>query len=85
MLFRKFVVTYPCGKDSYRKAKDRYFAGSRVRFYFPVIGTDTDYSFYLDGVRLNALYGRRCGYVIKFRMPEHDAVFTHTATSSMMR
>ena len=81
--FRKYRVSYPCGKERYKGAKDGYRAGARVRFRFDEIGTDTDYSFYADGKKLSPVYRGGRGYLIRFRMPDHDIEFRHTASSSM--
>ena len=82
-LFRKYRVSYPDGTDGFKGAKERYRAGARVRFRFENVGTDTDYSFYADGKKLSALYREGRGYLIHFRMPDHDIEFRYTASSSM--
>lgn len=78
-----YKIDYPQGRDGLAGAKTRCPAGWRVRFRFTQVGTDTDYSFYADGKKLNALYRRGRGYVISFVMPAHDTVFTYSASSSM--
>ena len=50
-----------CGSDIFEGVKKSYKAGDKVKAVFPyhAIGTDTDYSFYLDGKRLNPDYQER--------------------------
>ena len=51
----RYSVSYD-RKEDYSRAKDTYPAGKKVTLYYNLIGTDTDYSFYLDGERLNTTY-----------------------------
>lgn len=75
-----------CGqKDRYKRARDKYRAGANVKLYYYVIGTDTDYAFYLNKERLNVLYSRLHGYVVKFKMPDADSRLICSATNSMYR
>ena len=81
-----YHVDYNGRKDAYRNAKDTYRAGEQVKVIYDWrgIGTDTDYSFYLDGERLRYLYEEGQGFVISFTMPDHDVVLECRSESSMM-
>ena len=71
-IFKKYKVDY-CGRMSdFKNAKSAYRAGRRVVLYYRIIGTDTDYAFYVDGKRVNTDYTHKKGFIIKFRMPAHD-------------
>ena len=80
---KKYALDYCGQKDGYNRAKDAYRAGSSVKLYYHTIGTDTDYSFYLNGQKLNPLYSRLRGYIVKFTMPEQDSKLICSASSSM--
>ena len=72
--FKKYKVDY-CGDHyCYEGAKDSYKAGKKVVLYYKdkFIATDTDYSFYIDGIRIQPLHKEGKGYAIKFVMPAHD-------------
>ncbi len=81
---KSYKVDYNGQKSSYENARDSYKAGEKVEFYFRYVATDTDYSFYLDGKKLNPLYEEDKGYVIKFTMPSHDVSVKWKSTNSMM-
>ena len=81
----KYSMDYGGQKSSFRGAKDVYRAGQKVRLYYDQVGTDTDYTFFLDGENLNCLYSARKGYIIRFEMPPHDATLGCVAHSSMVR
>ena len=51
-----------------------YAEGDKVKVYYDIIATDTDYRFYTDSddVDLTVDYSDKKGYIIKFRMPDHD-------------
>ena len=79
----KYKVDY-CGKKQFfKRAKDAYRAGKTVVLYYGNIGTDADYSFYLDNERLNVTYSSHSGYKIKFKMPARDIKLCCKASSSM--
>ncbi len=79
----KYNVDYCGQKEAYIGAKDSYASGRRVKLYYNVIGTDTDYSFYLDGERLNVSFSSNKGYIIKFTMPERNVKLECRATNGM--
>ncbi len=79
----KYSVDY-CGQKSvYSGARDSYYAGQEVKLYYSLIATDTDYSFYLDGERLNVDYDERKGFIISFTMPDHDVKLECESRNSM--
>jgi hypothetical protein len=68
----KYKVDYCGEKGAYIGAKDAYRTGETVTLYYDLIGTDTDYSFYLDDKQLKTDYEPEKGYILKFVMPGHD-------------
>ena len=80
---KKYAVDYCGQKDFYSNAKDSYREGQKVTLYYPLIATDTDYHFYLDGETLNYLYEDNKGFAIKFVMPDHDVKLECVSTNSM--
>jgi len=80
----KFKVDYNGQKDSYTGAKDYYRSGEKVTVYYGFIATDTDYSFYLDGERINTGYDEKKGFVISFTMPDHDVTLVCESRNSMV-
>ena len=84
MFEKKYKIDY-CGQKSfYKGAKDSYRAGDKVRLYYGMIATDTDYSFFLDGERFSPGYSEKEGFVISFTMPEHDVTLKCTHVNSML-
>ena len=81
---QKYSVDFDGMKDSFEGAKSSYREGSHVKLYYPYIATDTDYSFYLDGERLNTGYEEGRGFVIEFTMPAHDVRVTVESYNSMV-
>ena len=81
---QKYRVDYGGDKSSYLDAKDTYRAGKTVTVYYYLIATDTDYTFYLDGMRLNPLYSEGKGYKIEFTMPAHDVKLKCASRNSMV-
>ncbi|MBR0113074.1 MAG: protease inhibitor I42 family protein [Clostridia bacterium] len=79
----KYSVDYNGMKESYKGAKDSYREGAHVKIYYDIIATDTDYSFFLDGERINYTYDDNKGFVIEFTMPAHDVKLTMTSENSM--
>lgn len=80
----KYTVDYDGQKSCYENAKGRYPAGAKVVLYYGNIGTDTDYTFYLDGQRVNCTYDERKGFEIAFTMPAHPVKLTCDARNSMI-
>ena len=81
----KYTVDYCGQKSGYRGAKDTYRAGQTVRLYYDEVGTDTDYTFLLDGENLNCTYRPSRGFLIRFVMPAHDVTLQCDAQCSMVR
>ena len=80
---KKYKADYCGSKDAYKCAKDKYRAGSRVKLYFDLVATDTDYEFFVDGERINTDYEHDKGFIISFIMPAHDVRIEYTAENSM--
>lgn len=81
---KKYKVDYSGEKELYKGAKDSYRAGSRVRLYYDLIATDTDYAFFVDGIKLNHGFDNDKGFIISFIMPAHDVIIEHSAENSMV-
>ena len=79
----KYRVEYD-SKGCYSNAKDFYRAGTKVKLYYEMIATDTDYSFSLDGEPLEFTYDAKKGFIIEFTMPEHNVKLECSAVNSMM-
>lgn len=79
----KYNVDYGGKKSLFENARDSYRAGAKVKLYYGIIATDTDYSFYVDGKRFNAGYDESKGYIIEFIMPEHDITVSVESRNSM--
>lgn len=82
-----YKLDYSGEKNSFIGAASKYKAGQTVRLIYPnsSIGTDTDYYFYLDGKKVSSTYVGRIGFIIKFKMPKHDAVFKMKQKNTMTR
>ncbi|MDO4748988.1 MAG: hypothetical protein Q4A12_07435 [Eubacteriales bacterium] len=78
-----YNVDYSGQKVCYQNAQDSYEANEKVTLYFPMIATDTDYTFTLDGESLNYDYDDSKGFIIEFIMPEHDVTLECITTNSM--
>ena len=55
-----------------KPVRTQYRAGEQVVLYYPMIATDTDYTFLLDGTQIRPDYERSKGFIIRFTMPDHD-------------
>ncbi|MBR3573960.1 MAG: hypothetical protein IKN97_02155 [Lachnospiraceae bacterium] len=67
----KYELILDCGFE----ADETFYAeGEKVKVYYNIIATDTDYRFYTDSddVDLSIDYSDKKGYIIKFKMPDHD-------------
>ena len=58
--------------------------GERVRIYFPLVATDTNYTFYIDGLQTFPDYTHETGYIIEFTMPDHDVVISYNERNTML-
>lgn len=79
----RYKVDYDGGKHHFLGAKDSYRAGERVTLYFPMVATDTDYSFHLEGGELDVSWTDLLGYRLRFTMPNHDVKLTCETRNSM--
>ncbi len=78
-----YKVDYNGQKSFYKHARNSYRAGEKVKVYYYMIATDTDYSFYLDDEFLSCKYNDSKGFVIEFTMPDHDVSLRCEARESM--
>ena len=74
------------GAYGFKSSQNEYAAGDKVTVYFDMIGTDTDYNFYLDdkSIKLKQDYDDRHGYVFTFTMPDHDVTLNMDSYNSMV-
>ncbi len=81
-----YRIDYNGCRDRLKGARSMYKAGQTVTVYYKnkYIATDTDYSFYLDGERLNGTFVKGKGMKISFEMPSHDVKLTYDAVNSMV-
>ena len=70
---KKYSVNYCGEKDAYKGAKDYYSEGASVKLIYINISTDTGYTFFIDDDEVDAEWSEKNqGYVIRFRMPDHN-------------
>jgi len=81
---QEYRVDYCGSKLRYAGAEDSYHVRQQVELYYPLIATDTDYAFYLDGEPLDFDYDDEKGYIIRFVMPPHDVVLECVTKNSMV-
>ena len=81
---KTYKIDYCGQKFAYKGAKDEYKAGEKVKLYYDLIATDTDYSFTLDDEYFRPDYSNSTGYVIEFTMPEHDVKLECTSKNTMI-
>ena len=81
---RKYRVDYCGQKQFYHDAKDSYAAGETVTVYYYMIATDTSYSFYLNGEKINHGYDSGKGIEVSFIMPDHDVKLECSHRNDMM-
>ncbi len=69
----------------FESKKTSYAEGDKVKVYYNIIATDTDYSFYTDSedVELKRDYDEKKGFVISFIMPAHDVALHVDSVNSM--
>ena len=69
----------------FESKKTSYAEGDKVKVYYNIIATDTDYSFYTDSedVELKRDYDDKKGFVISFIMPAHDVALHVDSVNSM--
>lgn len=60
-------------------------AGEEVVIYFPMVATDTKYSFTIDNEQLNVSgFSWEKGYEIRFIMPAHDVKISYSSRNTMV-
>ena len=59
-------------------------AGEMVVIYYPMIATDTDYSFSVDGTYFQPDYQREKGFIFRFVMPDHDIIIHCNERNTML-
>ncbi|MCQ2456924.1 MAG: hypothetical protein MJ096_06170 [Clostridia bacterium] len=82
---KKYNVDYRGQKDFFTGAEDSYAAGEKVKLYYDLIATDTDYTFYVDGERVRVDWNENKGFIIKFTMPDHDIEVYCESVNTMIR
>lgn len=82
MLFKRYRIKYN-NEFGFKRPRHSAFAGCRVRLCFNNIGTDTDYSFYIDDKHINPNYNYKKGYIMTFTMPKYDVNIKVTSRNSM--
>lgn len=82
---KTYTIDYCGEKECYEGKKDSYPAGTKVKLYYNMIATDTDYSFYLDGQPLQYNYDSEKGFIIQFIMPKQDVKLECIMTNSMVQ
>lgn len=83
-LGESYTIDYCGEKECYEGAKNSYPAGTKVKLYYGLIATDTDYSFYLDEQPLQYEYDSEKGFIIQFTMPNHDVKLECVTNNSMI-
>lgn len=81
-----YKIDYDGCRDRFKDARSMHKAGQNVTVYYKekYIATDTDYSFYLDGERLNGTFVKGKGIKLSFTMPDHDVKLCCSAKNSMV-
>jgi hypothetical protein len=67
-----------------KPVRTQYRAGEQVVLYYPMIATDTDYTFILDGTQIRPDYERSKGFIIYFTMPDHDVKLQCIESNTML-
>ena len=79
----EYKIIFDDLESFYTNAKPSYKEGEEVEVYFNLIATDTDYSFILDGKKINPDYERGKGFAIRFVMPAHDVKLECLSSNTM--
>ena len=82
----KYKLDFGTQDKNWKRSKDAYAPGEKVRavYDYRLIGTDTDYSIYVDDKKIKYEYKEKQGLVIEFIMPAKDVKITVKQSSSMM-
>ena len=83
-----------CGAQKYKlnfdgygfeSKKTEYAEGETVKVYYGLIATDTDYHFYIDDdVEMRQSYDDKHGFILTFKMPDHDVTLHEESRNSMV-
>lgn len=71
-------------KKEPKRVRTEYHAGEQVVLYYPMIATDTDYTFILDGMQIRPDFERSTGFIIRFTMPDHDVTIKCIERNTML-
>ena len=82
---KQYKVDYHGQINLFNGAKESYAEGTEVEISYNLIATDTDYTFYVDGKKVNAEWNSEKGYIIRFSMPDHDIEVYRTSENTMMK
>ena len=72
------------GKPEFVKVRKEYHVGEQVVIYYPMIATDTNYTFLLDGMQIRPDYETSKGFIIHFFMPDHDVTLQCIERNTML-
>ena len=78
-----YKIDFNGRKECYSGARKSYREGETVHLEWRAVGTDTDYSFLLDGKPLKFRYEPEKGFIIEFTMPAHDVSIKAVVNRSM--
>ncbi len=67
-----------------KPARKQYRAGEQVVLYYPMVATDTDYTFLVDGMAVRPDFERSTGFIISFTMPDHDVTVKCIERNTML-
>ena len=79
---RVHTVSFDGRDDEYEFEDTLYKAGQKVVVYYTAIGTDTDYTFFMNGKKIDPEFEEK-GYKIEFVMPANDVVITRETSNSL--
>ena len=85
MFGKKYRLIFDGDEFAYKNIKSGYKEGENVTVYFDMIATDTNYSFFVDDEPINPGYETSLGYIISFKMPDHDVKIKCISQNSMLK
>jgi len=81
---KEYRLVFNGCENDFAGVKDHYKEGDEVEIAFPVIATDTDYSFSVDGEGFSPDYDPSRGFVLRFVMPARDVEIGVTRENTML-
>ena len=69
---KKYTLDFGGKEYAFAGGKGAYDAGETVALYYVMVGTDTDYYFYIDDEEIHPKYEEGKGYALRFVMPARD-------------